>query len=175
MTPVNRSGGAVVALAACSAVAAFSAWQWQRHVDRGAPAEQVKADAWEHVKTQYPVPESLSPAPALSAELFQAVVGANPFSPQRRAASAAGSAGRGATIITPKATAPQFAYKGRIDLGSRQRAILEDQAAKKTYFLEVGQEVAGFKVLDISESQVLLSDPKSQEPLAIPLASKSGP
>ena len=67
---------------------------------------------------------------------------------------------------------PQFIYKGRINLGKKQRAVIEETTAKKTYFLEVGQAVAGFKVLDIQEKQVILSDPQTSKEVAVSLASK---
>ena len=165
------------AMAVCLALIAAGAWRWQVGVFRSAHSDpHLKTDAWEHVKTQYPVPLEPGPTPALSTELFEAVVSANPFSPQRRATGTStvpegGSAGGGSA--TP--ALPKFVYKGRINVGSHQRAILEDATAHKTYFLEVGQAVAGFKVLDIAEKQVVLSDPQAPQELVVPLASKSGP
>ena len=52
-------------------------------------------------------------------------------------------------------------------MGAVRRAIVEDAANKKTYFLQVGQEVAGFKVLDIDESQVILSDLNTQKQMVV--------
>jgi hypothetical protein len=72
------------------------------------------------------------------------------------------------------AASPKFVYKGRINVGSRQRAILEDAAARKTYFLEVGQAVAGFKVLDIAENRVVLSDPQTNQEVVVSLSPPSG-
>ena len=176
----HRAASSAPALAACLAVIAAGAWQWQRSVFRVARTqEHLTMEAWEQVKTQYPLPAEPSPAPVISAELFDAVVGANPFSPQRRAPAGAaggpgggGLGGGGGTVEPP---APKFVYKGRINVGSSRRAIVEDTTAHKTYFLEVGQEVAGFKVLDIAEKQVVLSDSQSQQELVLSLASKSGP
>ena len=62
---------------------------------------------------------------------------------------------------------PQFLYKGHVDLGKRQRAIVAETTTGKTYFLEVGQEVAGFKVLDISRTEVVLSDVKTAQQIVI--------
>ena len=175
----RRSGGSAPALVMCLAVIAVGAWRWQLGVFRAARAEEhLKMDAWEQVKTQFPLPAEPSPTQALSAELVEAVVSANPFSPQRgtqAGPASGGSEGNDSDGRTAEPPAPKFVYKGRINVGSRRRAIVEDTAAHKTYFLEVGQEVAGFKVLDISEKQVVLSDPETPQELVIPLVSKSGP
>ena len=165
------------AVAVCLAVVAAGAWRWQTSVFQSRHSDQhLHADAWEPVKTQYPMPPDPTPTPALSTELVDTVVSAHPFSPQRRAAGLPGApaeGGSGGGAVEP--ASPKFVYKGRINVGSRQRAILEDTAGRKTYFLEVGQAVAGFKVLDIAENQVVLSDPQVQQELIVPLASKSGP
>lgn len=174
----RRATTSAPVLAVCLAVIAAGAWQWQRGVFRAARAQdRLAVEPWEQVKTQYPLPTESSPAPVSSAELFDAVVGASPFSPQRRspAGAAGGPEAGGPGGGTVKPPAPTFVYKGRINVGGSQRAIVEDATAHKTHFLEVGQEVAGFKVLDIAEKQVVLSDPQSQQELLVPLASKSGP
>ena len=166
--------GAVPVLAACLAVIAIGAWQWQLSVARSARAE-LKTEPWEQVKAQHPMPAEPAQTPALSPDVVEAVLAANPFSPQRKAVAAAaegpGQAAPGQPVEPP---APQLLYKGRINVGSSKRAIIEDTTAKKTYFLELGQAVAGFKVLDIGETQVVLSDPKSHENVIVPLASKGG-
>ena len=173
-----RAASSIPVLAVCLAVMAAGAWQWQCRVFRMTRAQgRLATEAWEQVKTQHPLPAEPSPAPAISAEFFDTVVSANPFSPQRRAptGAAGGTEPLGPGGRTGEPPAPKWIYKGRINVGSSQRAIVEDAAAHKTYFLEVGQEVAGFKVLDIAEKQVVLSDLKSQQELIVSLASKSGP
>lgn len=163
-------------MAVCLALIATGAWRWQVSVFRSVRSDShLQADTWEPVKTQYAIPPDPNPTPALSAELVDTVVSANPFSPQRRAAGLPGAPAEGGSGGGAVAASPKFVYKGRINVGSRQRAILEDATARKTYFLEVGQAVAGFKVLDIAENQVVLSDPHAQQELVVPLASKSGP
>ena len=166
--------GAVPVLAACLGVIAAGAWQWQLSVARSARAE-LKTEPWEQVKAQHPMPPEPSQSPALSADVVDAVMAANPFSAQRRAAATAGETAQGAAGQPVEPPAAQLVFKGRINVGSRQRAIVEDTTAKKTYFLELGQAVAGFKVLDIGETQVVLSDPKTHENVIVPLASKGGP
>lgn len=171
----RSDGGAVPVLAACLAVIAAGAWQWQLSVARSARAE-LKTEPWEQVKTQHLMPPEPVQTPALSAEVVEAVVATNPFSAQRRAAAAAtDGTGQPVAGVPVEPPAPQLLFKGRMNVGSRQRAIIEDTTAKKTYFLELGQAVAGFKVLDIGETQVVLSDPKSHENVIVPLASKGGP
>ncbi len=174
----HRAASSASVLAVCLAVIAAGVWQWQYRVFRAARAqEHLTMEAWEQVKTQHPLPAEPSLTPAISAELFDAVVGANPFSLQRRAPTDAAGAPEplGPGGRTGEPPAPKWIYKGRINVGSSQRAIVEDTTAHKTYFLEVGQEVAGFKVLDITEKQVVLSDLESQQELIVSLASKSGP
>jgi hypothetical protein len=60
-------------------------------------------------------------------------------------------------------------------MGTKQRAVLQDVTSQKTYFLQLGQEVAGFKVLDIAENRVLLSDPHTQEEVVVPITTKPSP
>jgi hypothetical protein len=101
-------------------------------------------------------------------------VKANPFSPQRRTAppqTTSGAAGTSGAAAAKPAT--QLVYKGRVSLGATQRAIVEDVTTKKTYFLQVGQEVAGYKVLDMAENEVVLSDVKTHETLQLRLTPKS--
>jgi hypothetical protein len=173
--PGRSDGTAVPVLAACLAVLAVGAWQWQLSVLRSARGE-LKGETWEQAKTQHPMPPEPIQTPALSADVVEAVTAAQPFSPQRRATAGSPDGGGGPVAVEPaKPPAPKFLYKGRINVGTRQRAIIEDTTAKKTYFLELGQAVAGFKVLDMAETQVVLSDPQTHENVIVPLASKGGP
>ena len=177
MTGTPRASAAAPAAVLCLALATAASWQWQQQVARSARAQdRLNMDPWEQVKSQYALPADPGASPVISAELFEAVVSANPFSPQRRTL-AAGAAGpeAGTPGHAAEPPAPTFAFKGRINMGGHTRAIVENLAGHKTYFLEVGQEVAGFKVLDIAETQVVLSDPQSHEEVVLSLASKSGP
>ena len=159
--PITGTVIFAMALAAC----ALAAWGWQARVrERGGEA---MGEAWERVRKEYPVSEEIPEPPHLAPEVVTRVLAANPFSEARRPVAAP------ATNIetAPQTLAPQFLYKGRINLGQRQRAIMEETVSHKTYFLEVGQEVAGFKVLDIAENRVVLSDTKSQKELVVSLSS----
>ncbi len=159
-----------MALALILTVVAGGVWSWQRGVAKG-KGDEIKPEAWELVTQQYPTDETVRDAPALSSQMFDKAVQANPFSPSRRAAAApAPTTGPAAGPATGSPPAPQFIYKGRINMGTRTRAIVEDTAAKKTYFLEVGQEVTGFKVLDIEENRVVLSDAQSNKEVVVSLA-----
>ena len=112
--------------------------------------------------------------PTVGPETVEAVVQANPFSPQRRFVpppTTGGSAG----AASPPIDKAQFLYKGQISVGKRQRAIMENTTTRKTHFLEVGQEVAGFKVLDIAQNQVVLSDLQLHEDVVVPLVTSAGP
>ena len=161
--------GPSATLAVLLLAALAGTWWWRSAISRIPPIE-LKDEPSDRVKEQFPVPQEDSEPPRVSAEMIESVVRANPFSPKRRLAppAAGGGAGPGASEGTA-AAAPKFAYKGRINVGRQPRAIVEDTAAHKTYFLEVGQEVAGFKVLDIDEKRVVLSDPRTKEEIAVSL------
>ena len=148
---------------------AGGAWWWRSQVV-GTQRIAMPAERWEQVREQYPMPTAVSDAPSVGTEVLQGFVEANPFSPLRRYVTPPPDeplqAGQ-APVAPPQ---PVLRFKGRILLGQKQRAVLEDLTAKKTYFLEVGQEVAGYKVLDIAENRVLLSDPQKNEEVALFLA-----
>ena len=167
----NPSAGPSVALAVSLAVIAAGICRWQGSVFR-AHRTEIPGEPWEHVTRHYPISQGRPSAPLLSPETGEALVRANPFSPQRRFSPVpvGGTAGGGSAGVS-ESTAPQFLYKGRIDVGNRQRAIVEETTARKTYFLEVGQEVAGFKVLDIAENRVVLSEPQTNQEVVVTLAS----
>ena len=168
---IPASSRSSVALAVSLSVLAVGSWCWQRGIVR-AHAVEVTSDSWDRVKTEYPIFENLPEAQSLSSEKVDAVIRANPFSPKRRLAPppSGGDSQTGGGTSSEPAT-PKFIYKGRVNLGNRQRAIVEETTAHKTYFLEVGQEVAGFKVLDIAENRVVLSDPQTNKEVVVSLAS----
>ena len=143
-------------------------WRWQAAVFH-APRDEVKSKSWNHVKDEYPMPKDGTEPSQLSQELVESVVRANPFSPTRRLAPIVG---RDTTSKGTAAPLPaRFLYKGRINLGQHQRAIVEEATTHKTYFLEVGQEVAGFKVLDITENRVVLSDLQTKQEVVVSVVS----
>lgn len=173
--PSGSSTDALIALAALLALLLAGTLLWKLRVTGTRPAA-VGAESWEQVKEAYPALEEAQPPEPLSREVIDAVVEANPFAPQRRQAPAAPGLDEPPSGTPEGApTGPRFQYRGRVNLGTRQRAILEDRASKKTAFVEVGQEVAGFKVLDIQESQVVLSDPKTNEAVVVPRTSTASP
>lgn len=171
----HPSFGKSIGLAASVGLIAVGVGGWRLTVFRAARPE-VAGEPWAHVREQYPMPQEVEEPLTLSPETSEAVVAANPFSPKRRVvpvpADGGTANGGSGTAEPPK---PQFAFKGLIKLGAKSRAILEDLQAHKTYFLEVGQDVAGFKVLDIAENQVLLSDPQTHEEVVVSVTSKAGP
>lgn len=160
-----------VILAMVLVLIAVVAWGWDdtiRH-SRKPPSMTAPRDS---ARERAPVSDQVKQASEVPAALLEAVLRANPFSPQRRQAPVSQQASTEAEGRPPQPSPPQFIYKGRILMGTKQRAILEEAKSQKTYFLQVGQEVAGFKVLDISETQVVLSDPTSQESLIVSLTPK---
>jgi len=167
--------GLAVSLAMLAGLLVGGAAWWRIRVLR-APSTEVTEESWHHVQDMYPTVQDAADGVTLSTELIKEVVRANPFTPERRLVppperteTAGGVVGSG------PAPGPMFAYKGRVNLGARQRAIIEHLATHKTYFLEVGQEVAGFKLLDIQESQVVLSEPQTHEAVAVTLTSAALP
>ena len=163
-------------LAAGCVILGLASWQWRAYVFRTERAA-VERESWNGVKDEFPLPKDIVPAiTGMVSGAVEATVHANPFSPQRRSAppssgGGGGSGGGGAPVQAP----PQFIYKGRILLGSRQRAVMEEVASRKTHFLEVGQEVAGFKVLDIAENQVILSDTRTGDEVILSLKKSTAP
>jgi len=66
-------------------------------------------------------------------------------------------------------------FERMLATGRGARAIVEEATSGKTHFLEIGQSVAGFKVLDISESRVVLSDPQTGEEVVVSVVSPASP
>ena len=162
-------------LVAVSGLVLLTSWVWRGAIIR-TPAPQAPKEPWQHVREQFPLPADPEDPPRLSKEMVEAVVQADPFSPDRgKQPIVSGGSSGGSAAVEPVVETPIFTYKGRISLGQRQRAILEHVQTKKTHFLEVGQEVAGFKLLDIQETRVILSDPQSHEEVTVPLTSKGKP
>ena len=159
--------GVVAALLTITAMT----WWWQIGILRTrAKPSGVTDEAWKHVQEAYPLPHDHQVAPTFSRAMADRVVQANPFSPQRRAvppkSGGESEEGPGPIIEPPR---PKFIFKGQITVGKQLRGIVEDVNTGKTLFLEVGQEVAGFKVLDISQRQVVFWDASTQEELVVTL------
>src|SRR3989338_9136504 len=118
-----------------------------------------------------PCPLSLRIPSETTAETWQGLLRANPFSRARRHVSP--PAAEAPTGTPEKPLPPQFVFKGRVSMGTKQRGILEDRRQKKTHFVQVGQDVLGFRVVEIAEDRIVLSDVKTNERVDIPLASKA--
>ena len=149
-------------------VLALTCW-WRTGLTHSTPGEPVR-ESWEQVKTAYPPLDEAVEPPVVAPNVTEAIVQANPFSPTRRPPSSVeGAPGGGGVEGTPQPPASKLVYKGRILVGQRVRAIIENTTEHKTHFLEVGQEVAGFKVLDIAERQVVVSDSQTHEDVVLSL------
>ena len=170
MMASRTSAAPSVALAVGLVAVMMMVWNWRAAVsDRHDTG--MKPESWAHVKKKYPQLPELAGTFALSPELVDRVVRANPFSASRRRVLPVDDAAAAAAQASAAPPPPRFIYKGRVQLGTRVRAVVEETTTGKTYFLEVGQAVAGFKVLDIAENQVVLSDPQTDEEVAVFLAS----
>ena len=166
------SAASTMALAVLAGVAALASWWWRATIFH-APRIEAGSEQWEPIKQAYPIPAATAETPGTSQAALETILQENPFSAQRHPVTATATGGEGEEPEPMEAPKPEFAYRGRINMGQRQRAIMEDLRTKKTYFLEVGQVVATFKVLDITETQVLLSDPQRSETVVVPLTSPS--
>ena len=169
--PLSALVGALVWL-----VFATAAWLWQRTtLDR--LERPVAQEPWEHVRERFPTEEAMKPASAVSEAWLQVVTHANPFSSKRREAASSTqiNPSQSAATTTPSPPPPAlFLYKGRLQMGSKQRAVLEDMTGKKTYFAEAGQIVAGCEVLEIHDDRVLLLNQQTGETLTVALMVKEG-
>ena len=161
-----------IALAIVLACVAAGTWQWQHHVRAGRKAPAL-TEPWKHVREQFSMPSSTDEAMTAPDVNLDVILKANPFSAKRREEPPKPAAGGAQGGQAEAKAQPKFVYKGRVTMGPKQRAVLEDVTSKKTHFLQVGQEVAGFRVLDIGETQVVLSNPNSPEPLTLSLTPKA--
>ena len=174
MTGTRASASSSLIVALSLAVVTIGVWRWRSSVFQS-PRRQAVSESWDQLKETYPLPSGPQTLPMLANEVVDTVLHANPFSPQRRAVATDvenPQQGSRAGIASVASGPPQFIYKGRINLGKKQRGVIEETTSKKTYFLEVGQAVAGFKVLDIQEKQVILSDLQTSKEVVVSMASK---
>ena len=153
-------------VAGALAVGLAGVWQWRQGLARQM-ATPPPAESWQHVRERHPMPAPFKLSVEISEALLRSVVRANPFSPVRRQTAQDTSGDSSAPALPAAPPPPKFVFKGRILMGAKQRAVLEDVTTKKTHFLQVGQAVAGFKVLDITETEVVLSLPNTEKPLRI--------
>jgi len=162
-----------IGLAIGAVLLAAMAWGWTHAIHQRHKSPSV-TEPWQHVTERFPISDHFKQAPEIPAAILQAVIRANPFSPQRRLAPV--SPTPSAEIERPPPPpSPQFIYKGRLLMGAKQRAILEEVTSKKTHFLQVGQEVAGFQVLEIADNQVVLKHSQTNEELVVSLTPKARP
>ncbi|MBI3320168.1 MAG: hypothetical protein HYZ89_06240 [Candidatus Omnitrophica bacterium] len=160
-----------IAGAGCCILLAGLAFSWQRTVSQHQKIPRI-TEPWEHIQKEFPIPDSFKEASEVSESLLQAVLHANPFSMERQPPPPT-TIGDQAAATPPPPPPPQFVYKGRVLMGAKQRAIIQETQSKKTYFLQVGQEIVGFTVREISESQVVLFDPSASKEVVIPLSSNA--
>jgi hypothetical protein len=165
--------GALLTAVFCLFLAAL-AFGWQRAVSRTVKTAATPS-SWERVREQAPMPREFVQTADVPEAVFQAVVRANPFSPQRRRVPLVTPSASSGTPQAPQVLPAQFVYKGRVLMGRTQRAVLEEVNTKKTSFVEIGQAVEGFTVLDITEIQVILSNPQTHEEVVVPVSSKAKP
>ena len=171
----GRSSHTPYALPMSLACIALGVGWWQARVMHVHQSE-VRTDSAQGAKQEYPIPEEIKEPPAVSAAVAETLVRANPFSSQRHLIPPpVDTGGSGGPEGSAKDRRARFLYKGHITIGTRLRAIVEDTTSSKTHFLEVGQEVTGFKVLDITENRVILSDLQTDEEVTVSLTPTTSP
>ena len=164
-TPVDS-----IVLAVVFTGVSLAAWQWQHTLHQRQPSTVV-TEHWEQVRELFPAPEPFRIPSDTAPETLQGIVRANPFSRERRHIPPPTTE---ASVNKPaEPLPPQFVFKGRVVMGTKQRGILEDRQHNKTYFVQVGQEVVGLTVVEIAEDHIVLSDVKTNEQVSISLASKT--
>lgn len=170
---MNRSPWGVIGCAVVLAGLALASWRWETHVPRQvAPSSTNAGESLQLALKQFPLPVPPPPSDDVPASAWDGVVKANPFTPERWHAPEPDAQDDAAPRAPAPPPQPAFVYKGRIVMGAAQRAILEETGTKKTYFLQVGQDVTGFRVLDISETQVVLSETSTQHEVVVSLTTK---
>mgnify|MGYP001585531498 FL=1 len=159
-----------IVVAALLAGVSLGAWQWQRTLSARQPSAVV-TERWEHVRELFPPPEPFRIPSETAPETWQGLLRANPFSRARRHVPPPATEAPAGASQEPQP--PQFVFKGRVTMGTKERGILEDRRQKKTHFVQVGQDVLGFRVMEITEDRMVLSDVKTNERVDVPLASKA--
>jgi hypothetical protein len=153
-----------------SAILSVAAWQWYAST-KTQPPVSLETQKWELVRERFPMPDRSGELSGAKAVALESMVSSDPFSPMRGQATQQASEENTQTTATnlPEPQHAKFVYKGRILMGNSERAILEDLTTGKTYFLQVGQEVEGHKVLDILDTAVVLLPVFSKEPITLNL------
>ncbi len=73
------------------------------------------------------------------------------------------NAAQTAPTASAAAAPSELILRGRVMLRGRQAAVVEVVTSHETLFVGVGQEIDGWKVVDIDEERVVLSKPPDQQ------------
>ncbi|MBN2097432.1 MAG: hypothetical protein JW714_03010 [Candidatus Omnitrophica bacterium] len=63
----------------------------------------------------------------------------------------------GALVLPVEEKTPTFVYKGKIAAGSRLLVIIEQTRSGEVFMVAKGENLDGYKVLDITDTEVILS------------------
>src|SRR3989338_11156518 len=119
----NRTPRAPIVLAAVLSLIMLTTWRWHTVVFQTKPASISSDEAWENIKDAYPMPNDIQQVSKISTDSVEALVDANPFSQKRHSVSPTGGAeGEKNGGATTEPGTPVLIYRGRINLGKRQRA-----------------------------------------------------
>lgn len=108
------------------------------------------------------------PVPPLSVEALQRTEDFTAYTPLLEhdpfvRIQTAPSAGASAQEPAEQPVESQLLFRGRVILGQRQVAVIEVESSHETLFVGLGQDVEGFKVIDIAEERVVLSKSPGQQ------------
>jgi len=95
---------------------------------------------------------------------YEGMLKRSPFfkvQPRQAKASTAG------TVVLPvEESTPVFLYKGKIAAGNRLLVIIEQTRSGETFMVAKGEQLNGYKVLDITDTEVILSK-KGEENISL--------
>jgi len=69
-------------------------------------------------------------------------------------------------VVPVENSTPRFLYKGKISVGGRLVVIIEQTRSGETFMVSKGESLDGYKVLDIMDTEVILSK-KGEENVVI--------
>ncbi len=86
---------------------------------------------------------------------YEGMLRRSPFFQAQPREGTAGAASSAVALL--EETAPKFIYKGKMVLGERLVVLIEQTRLDEVVMVSQGDNIAGYKVLDITDTEVILS------------------